>query len=79
MRYVLRRIMLGLGAMLLVAGIGVVLVGQQILHVIVSFGIEEEKARNGAFAAFGGGIFLAAVGAGLLAAAAPGHRPRGVK
>lgn len=76
MRYVLRRVLLGVGAALLTLGVGVFIIGQQALHVIVSFGVEEEKARNAAFAAFGGGVLMAAFGAGVLAAAMPGHRAK---
>lgn len=70
----MRRAALGLGAMLFVLGTGVCILGHEALRVIISFGGEEEKARQGAMMALGAGVVLAAFGAGLFAAAAPGTR-----
>ena len=70
----MRRAALGLGAMLFMLGTGVCILGHEALRVIISFGVEEEKARQGAMMALGAGVVLAAFGAGLFAAAAPGTR-----
>lgn len=70
----LRRLALGLGAMLTVAGVGVFLIGHELLQTLISFAVEDKTQQENVFKAFGGGVLLAVLGAGLLAAALP--RPR---
>lgn len=72
----IRRLMLGLGAMLLVAGVGVFLVGHELLTTMISFAVEDKTQQENVFKAFGGGVFIAAMGAGLMAAAIPTPRAK---
>ncbi|GJQ29061.1 MAG: hypothetical protein HBSAPP03_09450 [Phycisphaerae bacterium] len=74
MKSLLRRLALGLGAMLLTAGAGVFLVGHELLQTLISFAEENKEHQENVFKAFGGGVVLAVMGAGLLGAAMP--RPR---
>jgi len=76
MRSIVRRLLLGLGMMLLVAGVGIFLIGHELLRMVISFGVEDEAARENVFKAFGGGVVLCALGAGVLAAALPAVRAR---
>lgn len=76
MRHVLRRLMLGLGAMLLVIGAGVFFSGHEGVRWLIAFGEESEKSKEAVFGALAAGIFFAAIGAGLLGAAIPRNRPR---
>lgn len=68
---ILRRLALGLGAALLIAGIGTFLGGHEALHVIISFGNDDPAQREKILGAFKGGTFLAALGAALLGFALP--------
>ncbi|CAG0964109.1 hypothetical protein PHYC_00888 [Phycisphaerales bacterium] len=76
MRHVLRRLMLGIGAMLLVIGAGVFICGHEAIRWLIAFGEDGEKAKNGVFAALAVGAFIAAIGAGLLGAGIPRNRSR---
>jgi hypothetical protein len=74
-----RRVALGLGALLAVTGVGIFLIGHEVLKNLLAYAVDDQakvkEMGEGAFKAFGGGVFLAALGAGLLAMALP--RPRG--
>ncbi|MFZ2873488.1 MAG: hypothetical protein WAZ94_03300 [Phycisphaerales bacterium] len=76
MKSVLRRLAIGLGCLLLVAGVGVFLVGHELMRALIAYAVEDQKQGENAFKAFGGGVFLAAVGAGLLGLALPRPQPR---
>lgn len=76
MKSVLRRLAIGLGCLLFVAGVGVFLVGHELMRALIAYAVEDQKQGENAFRAFGIGVFLAAMGAGLLGLALPGPQPR---
>ncbi|GEM_PF-6914685 len=71
MKSIFRRLAIGLGCLLLVAGIGVFLVGHELMRALIAYAVEDQKQGENAFKAFGVGVFLAAMGAGLLGLALP--------
>jgi hypothetical protein len=71
MKAFMRRMVIGLGAMLFVVGVGVFIVGHELLRVLISFAVEDQQQRENVIKAFGAGIVLAALGAGLLGVGLP--------
>ncbi|MCE7974782.1 MAG: hypothetical protein DYG92_10760 [Leptolyngbya sp. PLA1] len=71
MKSVLRRFAIGLGCSLLVAGVGVFLIGHELMRALIAYAVEDQKQGENAFKAFGAGVLLAAMGAGLLGLALP--------
>lgn len=76
MRYLIRRLLLGFGALLLTAGIGLFLVGHELLHALIAYAVENKEQGENAFKALAAGVVLGALGMGVLAAALPSPRPR---
>ncbi len=76
MRSIFRRVAIGAGSMLIVAGIGLYLVGHDALRYVISFNVEDPAAREKVFGAFGAAVFLAAIGAGILMTALPRIQPK---
>lgn len=76
MKSILRRLAIGMGCLLLVAGIGVFLIGHELMRALIAYAVEDQKQGENAFKAFGAGVFLAAMGAGLLGLALPRSTPR---
>lgn len=76
MRTFLRRLGLAFGAMLFVCGAGIFIVAHDALNAIVAFDLLDSSTKDQVFKAFAGGLLLATLGAGLLAASMP--RPRSI-
>lgn len=76
MKSILRRVALGLGALLVVAGIGSFLYGHEAVRVLLAYPEAADSLKDQAKRAFEGGILLAAVGAGLLGLALPRLREK---
>lgn len=66
-----RRLMLGLGAALLVAGLSSFVFVHELVHVLVSFGEEDPAKRQQALGVFKVGGLAATIGAGLIGIALP--------
>jgi hypothetical protein len=74
MRQVFRRVSLGFGTLLFAAGVGVFFLGQQLLRALIAYAVEDKAQGDNAFKALAAGVFLASIGAAVIATALPATR-----
>ncbi|MFA6046530.1 MAG: hypothetical protein WC718_16215 [Phycisphaerales bacterium] len=66
-----RRLLLGLGAAMLAAGLGAFIIGHETLHVVISFGQDDPAQRDKLLGLFKAGAVAFTLGAGLIGIALP--------
>lgn len=68
MKRTARRLLLGLGMFLFVGGVGLCWFGHEVLRALIGYAVEDKAQFENVVKMYGVGTFLAAVGAGILAA-----------
>ncbi|MBI1190234.1 MAG: hypothetical protein GC200_06070 [Tepidisphaera sp.] len=72
---ILRRLAIGLGAAMLVGGLGALFGVHEHIHLIVSFGKDDPALHKQVLDTFKGGVLLASLGAALIGFALPAPSP----